>query len=208
MQDYTVTRWWCVRHALVPESAHKGKFYGGQDVDCQPCDIKSKWLARTLPQNASLITSDLRRTHQTADAIALHGLSMQPRKQHADLNEQSFGDWEQRKITEVYGDRTNPFWWSPAHTRAGGGESFADLYARVSDCITGINNTHAGKDIIAITHGGTIRAMVALALKIPMDNALNVTIDNQSLTLLEHFHAEGTDTWRAVYINKLGEDTQ
>ena len=40
------------------------------------------------------------------------------------------------------------------------------------------------KNIISVTHGGTIRAIaIAFAMDLAMDNALNITIDNQSVAL-------------------------
>ncbi|MGB1360877.1 MAG: histidine phosphatase family protein [Alphaproteobacteria bacterium] len=205
--DWIKTNWYCVRHALVPESVHNGTFYGGQDVDCKPCDELSSWNSKHLPNDDTvLITSALKRTHQTANAIETAGLKMPKRIEVADFNEQSFGDWEGQPFENVYKETDKTFWYAPAHNRISGGESFADLFSRVSHQMHELTHKHSGKNIISVTHGGTIRAMLAFAMDMPLDNALNVTIDNQSITLIEHFHkvkSNDKGKWRVRFINKL-----
>ena len=55
-------------------------------------------------------------------------------------------------------------WFADINEPAPGGESFMDLYNRVCGAIERINAEQAGKDVIAVGHGGTIRAAVGLAL--------------------------------------------
>jgi alpha-ribazole phosphatase len=228
---YNIIRWWWVRHALVEQHSHKGLFYGGSDVDCTPNANLSKWLSSTLPNNVDLITSKLKRCTQTANAISDEGLKFKSHIELANFNEQSFGDWEKLKFEQVYknNNRSSVFWWAPAHTKISGGESFAQLYARVSSEITEINHTTIKnhfltdnqtttltKDIIIVAHGGTIRAAIAFALGIGVESSLNINIDNQSVSLLEYFQensphatkdrAEDANlktAWRSCYINRL-----
>ena len=207
MGEWIKTSWYCVRHALVPESVHKGTFYGAGDVDCEPCEKLSKWNTKHLPDSDTvLITSALKRTHQTADAISKAGLKMPARLETPAFNEQNFGIWENQPFADVYKETDKTFWFAPAHTRIENGESFMDLHSRVSHEMHQLTHKHLGKNIISVTHGGTIRAMIAFALDLPLDNALNFTIDNQSITLLEHFHKDNSvdkGKWRARFINKL-----
>ena len=62
---------------------------------------------------------------------------------------------------------------------APGGESFMDLYNRVKDAIDRITIEAAGKDVIAVAHGGTIKAAVGLALGDQPDKGL--AFDEQQL---------------------------
>ena len=55
-------------------------------------------------------------------------------------------------------------WFSDIDEPVPGGESFMDLYNRNCGAIDRINLEQAGKDVIAVGHGGTIRAAVGLAL--------------------------------------------
>ena len=76
---------------------------------------------------------------------------------------------------------------------------------RTNHAIEGINTQHKGGDIIAVSHGRAIRAAISHCLKIPLENALNINIDNQYLTVLEHFQDNEVNTWRSIFINKLPE---
>src|SRR5246127_2012471 len=71
MSHVTTSFWW-VRHAPV---AHDGRIYGQED---KPCDCSDAavfaGLARLLPKKAVWVVSDLRRTHETAQAIVRAGL--------------------------------------------------------------------------------------------------------------------------------------
>ena len=67
-----VTRWWWVRHAPVVD--HDGKIYGQGDVGCDTSDSRSfEGLAGKIPAGAVWVTSNLRRTAQTASAILAAG---------------------------------------------------------------------------------------------------------------------------------------
>ena len=91
----------------------------------------------------------------------------------------------------------------PAHEAPPGGESFVALTARVHRRSCGCQRQHAGRDIIAVTHGGTIRAALALALGLAPEAALAFTIDNLSLTRIEHFPGPGgPPAWRVVTVNQ------
>ena len=72
MSAATTTRFWWVRHAPVD---HDGRIYGAEDMPCDCTDTAVfSGLARQLPRDAAWVTSDLRRTHETARAIVRAGL--------------------------------------------------------------------------------------------------------------------------------------
>ena len=63
-----ITRWWWVRHA--PVRSDGGNIYGQSDIDCDTSDREVfEAVAKILPRNAVWYSSNLMRTHQTADAI-------------------------------------------------------------------------------------------------------------------------------------------
>ena len=74
-----------------------------------------------------------------------------------------------------------------------------DLYHRVTGAIERINVEAAGKDVIAVGHGGTIKAALGLALGGEPAKGLAFDIDNCSVTRLDHFasagHATGGFRW-------------
>ena len=69
--------------------------YGQLDLSCDCTDHPAfQHLATALPRNAVLITSDLRRTLETASAIRDAGLDLPTPIQDPALREQSFGAWQ------------------------------------------------------------------------------------------------------------------
>jgi alpha-ribazole phosphatase len=200
------TRWWWIRHAPVPDGGH---IYGQRDLDCDCSDVAVfDALARELPHGAVWITSHLVRTHQTAAAIraAMPYHSTQPEPRILpELAEQHLGDWQGLDRKEFFArHRTadNPFWFGPASESAPNGESFVDLVERVTGAVDSLSREYAGRDIVVVAHGGTIRAALALALRIEPDDALGCVIDNCSLTRIDHLANDATGRWRVVSVNR------
>jgi len=208
------TRWWWVRHAPVKAS---GLIYGQDDLaaDCSDA-AQFRWLAGVLPRDAVWVVTHLQRTRQTAEAIHAHWsggaepTSARPRVE-AGFAEQHFGDWQGRsyaELEEIRDGEWHRFWLAPADTRPPGGESFAEVVARVARAVGRLSAEHAGRDIVTIAHGGSIRAAVALALDLDPEKALALAVDNCSLTRLDHIAgaagshaAEGADSWRVSQLN-------
>jgi broad specificity phosphatase PhoE len=202
-----VTRWWWIRHAPVPDG---GRIYGQGDLPCDCGDHATfAALAAALPADAVWVTSNLIRTRQTADAI----LTADPAKfagvaPHAfpELAEQHLGEWQGLERKMFYAERkvgTHALWFGPADERPPGGESFVDLVERVSPVVARLNTEHCGRDIVAVTHGGTIRAAIGLALGLAPQGALAFAADNCSLTRLDHLAvAGGAGLWRVVAVNR------
>jgi len=205
------TRWWWVRHA--PVTVNEGRIYGQTD---RPCDCSDepvfRTLARLLPADAVWVTSTLLRTRQTAEAIRSHmaGPLAAP-EEHPELVEQHFGEWQGKTYEEARSGALglwHRFWLAPASAAPPGGESFVGLMERVGRAIAAIGQRHAGRDIVAVTHGGTIRAALAEALALEPESALRMAIDNCSLTRIDRIvgatgsHApEETHAWRVEFHN-------
>jgi len=210
----TVTRWWWVRHA--PVVGHDGRIYGQDDFDCDCSDQATfRFLARVLPRDALWVTSHLRRTQRTAAAIVTEmeaGAAVPPLVE-SDLAEQHFGAWQGLTNVELAATRDGAwhrFWLAPAHEAPPGGESFVAVVERVSAVVRRLSTTHAGRDIVAVTHGGTIRAALAIALDIDPERALVFTVDNCALTRLDHIagaagsHVSNpTDAWSVRLVNAV-----
>ena len=82
------------------------------------------------------------------------------------------------------------------------GESFMDLYNRVRRVIDRINVEHAGRDVVAVAHGGTIKAAIGIALGGQPEKGLAFTIDNCSITRLDHLASESHSGWRIPFVNQ------
>lgn len=200
-----VTRWWWIRHA--PVTTWKGRCYGTLDV---PADVSNRaafeGLAALLPDRARLVTSGLSRALDTARAIHDAGRALPEPEIVDDLREQCFGDWQGKTNDELesrYGRALHRFWRAPAEETPPNGESFASLMTRVHRAIETIGRRHQGSDIIAVAHGGTIRAALALALGIPGEAALQFSCGNLSVTRLDHIE-DGRlgNAWRVAVVNQ------
>ncbi|MBO0766980.1 MAG: histidine phosphatase family protein, partial [Hyphomicrobiaceae bacterium] len=185
-----VTRWWWIRHAPVPDG---GRIYGQSDLACDCSDTHVfAGLAAELPADAVWVTSALQRAKQTAQAIR----AAEPGKfAHvvpaalSEFDEQHLGEWQGLERKAFYAARkvgTHSLWLASADERPPGGESFTDLVGRVAPAVERLTAEHRGRDIVAVTHGGTIRAAIALALGLAPQAALAFSADNCSLTRLDH----------------------
>ena len=183
-----VTRWWFVRHA--PVVGVSGKIYGSNDVQCDTSDKAAfNHLAEILPGAALWLTSHLRRAKLTAQSIAEAGLIYPEPIVEESLGEQDFGHWQGSSWDEM--EAADPkayfeFWERPAHNAPPGGESFANLINRTADVIRRYTTEYPGKDIVAVCHGGTIRAAIAHVLGLSPELGMSFSIDTLSVTRLEH----------------------
>jgi broad specificity phosphatase PhoE len=208
------TRWWWIRHAKV--AANHGCVYGQTDL---PCVVENEdslpVMARLLPANAVWVVSNLQRTHQTARAL-IHAGAPGPvgfpgpdAYVEPDFAEQHFGAWQgvaYTKLAEHRGARDHRHWLGLADERPAGGESFVDLMKRAIPAIDRFNATFSGRDIVAVAHGGTIRAALARALGLAAEPALALRISNLSLTRLDWFDDDSSDCghgWRVGCVNQI-----
>ena len=197
------TRWWWIRHA--PVTVDGGCVYGQRDLPADVSDTGTMAaLAGCLPGQAVWVTSNLKRTHQTAAAIAEAGARVIEPAIEPDLAEQHFGQWQGRNRAEIFqlhGDR-HGLWLAPAEVTPPGGESFVALTRRVSRAIERLTQENEGADIIAVAHGGTIRAALGLALDTSAERALAFSTDNLSLTRIDHLRGPRIGAaWRVLGVN-------
>jgi alpha-ribazole phosphatase len=199
-----VTRWWLVRHA--PAINPDGLIYGqGEiEVDCSNRTALES-LADLLPPDPVRMVTPLARTRTTAEALwGARDWVVEPA-----LVEQSFGEWQglsHNALAALGDERVSAFWQAPATARPPGGESFADVMARVLPALERRSAEFRGRDIVAVCHGGSIRAALAVALGLAPAQALAFQIDPLSLTRLDHIplqdeHGESA-VWRVVTVNR------
>ena len=197
------TRWWWIRHAPVREDG--GCIYGQKDLACDTSDrIVFEAVGKILPRNAVWYASNLKRTHQTAQAIWAAGFPTPSDMPHVEaFAEQHLGELQGMNRAAFYASLpVGTHWLTGIDEPAPGGESFMDLYNRVCGAIVRINAAEAGRDIIAVAHGGTIRAAIALALGGQPDKGLAFDIDNCSVTRLDHIASAHFNGWRLPMVNQ------
>ncbi len=197
------TRWWWIRHAAV--TVDGGCVYGQRDLPADVSDTGAfEALAGCLPRQAFWVTSNLKRTRQTAAAIAKAGARAIEPAIEPDLAEQHFGEWQGRDRAEIFQrhGHQHGLWLAPAEVSPPGGESFVAVTRRVSRAIERLTQENEGADIIAVAHGGTIRAALGLALATTAERALAFSTDNLSLTRIDHLRGPRIGAaWRVVGVN-------
>ncbi len=202
------TRFWLIRHALVDPAARKF-LYGTGDVGICEDTMASQTeayaaLGRRLPRPATWLVTPLTRTLRTARAIFAAGYPETPLLVEPGLIEQSFGILQGTEGQHLPAKLTLPahdFWPTSHAERPENGESFEDVIARVGEAMERLARDHAGEDIVAVCHGGAIRAAIAHVLEIGGESALRLTVGNISLTRIEQRGA----SWRVVSANETVE---
>jgi len=200
------TRFWLIRHAIVDENA-RAMLYGVMDVAlCETSLLEQapmyQALADRLPRPAAWKITPLSRTRRTAGAIFAAGYPHAGPEVEPGLIEQSLGQWQGLPHAELPARLTLPkhaFWPLSGHERPPGGETLVEVIERVGSALERLATEHPDQDVIAVSHGGAIRAAVAHCLRIGPDNALHLTVQNLSLTRLER----SPDGWRVICVNEL-----
>ncbi|HLZ04627.1 MAG TPA: histidine phosphatase family protein [Bradyrhizobium sp.] len=198
-----VTRWWWVRHA--PVRSDGGNIYGQTDIACDTSDAEVfEAVAKILPRNAVWVASNLQRTHQTAEAVWAAGFPKPAgMAREAAFAEQHLGTWQGTSRAAFIASRpAGSHWFADINEPTPGGESFMDLYNRTKAAIDRLTAAHAGRDVIAVGHGGTIKAAVGLALGGLVEQGLSFDIDNCSVTRLDHFATADRSSWRLPFVNQ------
>jgi broad specificity phosphatase PhoE len=200
------TRFWLIRHAIVEENA-RAYLYGTMDVELCPHSLEAQGpmyeaLGKRLPRPVAWVVTPLSRTRRTAEAIFHAGYPEAPLAVEPDLIEQSLGEWQGLPHAELPGRLSLPahaFWPLGGKEHPPGGESMDHVIGRVGAALERLAERHPGEDLVAVSHGGAIRAALAHALQIGPDNALHLSIHNLSLTRMER-HPRG---WRVVCVNEM-----
>jgi len=210
----TVTRWWWIRHA--PVTGHGGRIYGQEDYPPDLSDAATfAALAALLPADPVWVTSHLRRTRDTAAAIRAEcGLAATAEADapaciiEPDIAEQHVGGWHgltHDELNALRGVGPDDFGLWPAGECPPDGESFLDVMERVDLAVARLTAAHRGRDIVAVAHGGSIRAALAIALGTEAERVMSFAIDNCSLTRLDHIfdgeRGRERTCWRIVAVN-------
>ena len=147
-----------------------------------------RMLAALIPNNCIWYVSPLKRAIQTAEALSKF-VNYSKMIYEIKLIEQNFGDWSGKKISEVWEvlkkiKTKHNFSFISPEVSPPNGESFNEQCTRVEIWLEKLNVSE-GKNIVIISHAGTIRSILSHALKIKPDYAIGIEILHQSLNVLE-----------------------
>lgn len=134
---------------------------------------------------SAIYSSPLARARDTAQALAddCH-LPVTPRD---DLREMSFGAWEGRTRADVLADDPDLLaaWEASAEVAPPGGESLADVRARMVACANALADAHTGQTVALVSHVGPIKCLVCAALGIAPAGAQRMWLDPASICVVE-----------------------
>jgi probable phosphomutase (TIGR03848 family) len=142
-------------------------------------------LARRLTEVplAVIYSSPLERTLETAQPLAAaHGLTVQVREK---LGETQCGNWTGRSLKEVKEEELWPvIQVYPGGARFPGGESFAEIQARMVADLDAIRDAHPGQTVAVVSHADPIKMAVAHYTGLALDLFQRLTISPASVTAL------------------------
>lgn len=196
-----MTRLILVRHGPT----HAKSMVGWSDI---AADLSDKaMLARleaALPEQALVVSSDLRRAVDTADAIM--GARMRLPHDPA-LREIHFGDWELRTHAEISAETPElirAYWETPGDIAAPNGESWHQTQARVNGGVDRLLAAHPERDLVIVAHFGAILTQLQRALGVSTQEVFGHKIDNLSLSEIHITSApNGKKSWDVKRINAL-----
>jgi alpha-ribazole phosphatase len=177
------------RHGEVLHAAAR-RFLGHADVALSLAGLaQAAALGRRLAREPieAVYASDLLRARQSAAPLAAgRGVDVVLR---ASLREMAMGRWEGLTFAEIEAREPGlcARWLAdPVSVAFPGGESLADLRARIAPVVHEIVAGHAGRRVAVVAHGGTNRVILGEALGLPLANALRLAQDYAAWSLLEY----------------------
>jgi probable phosphoglycerate mutase len=200
--DAPPTRILFLRHGETDWNVQR-RIQGWKGTNLNALGLKQARLAAARVRGLDLdisavVSSDLKRARQTGHAVA-SALGL-PLHVDPDLRERCFGEWEGKTIQSILKGmklgptvRKDPF----LAFEPKGGESMAVFARRMGRFLKNALKAHAGKTIVAVSHGGPVRIAACLATGIPPKVYFKLgRPGNVSLTLLAH---QGGVWWMEGY---------
>ena len=141
-------------------------------------------VADTVEHVDAIYTSPLERTQETAAPLA-NKFALEPLLDDA-LVEADFGSWTGEKLADL---AKLPEWQtvqkSPSEFRFPGGESFAEMQARIVSGLTRIAATHPNQTVACFSHADPIKAALTHFAGKPLDEFQQAKAEPGSVATLE-----------------------
>jgi alpha-ribazole phosphatase len=179
-----MTRLWLVRHGQTAWNL-EGRHQGQADP---PLNATGWEQARALIPRVrglgieAIYSSDLERAYTTARVLG-EALGL-PVRREPGLREINQGAWEGMLADDIR--RQYAAEWArrredPLHARAPGGESVAEVAARVGEVIERIQRDHPGGNVLIVSHGLSLATILCRAKGIPLAEAFDHIPENCDL---------------------------
>jgi len=186
-----MARYILIRHG---ESVWNGerRIQGNQDPVLsargrRQADLVAAHISGRFPKSpAAIYTSPLRRAAETAERIGRAvGLPVIP---EPDLREMCLGTWEGMTVSEIRAAFPGSYerWLlDPLAHPAPGGEHLEAFARRVTGAFDRMRVARPGADLILVSHGGAIRALLCHILGLPIRSLFRIKQDNTALNIVD-----------------------
>lgn len=194
-----MTTFYLVRHGETGAKQINGRRPGvhlNAEGHAQAQKMAERFTNRPI---AAVYSSPLERTMDTAHYLS-HRLSLPIQTADA-ITEIDFGEWTGKTLEDLADDprwrRFNSF---RSGTRIPGGETMLEVQQRVVKWMDAIRGQHAGKSVIAVSHGDPIRCAVMFyaGMHIDMCDRIDVGLTSISVVSVDDNRA------RILTINNAG----
>jgi probable phosphoglycerate mutase len=185
-----------VRHGVTDHTTRK-LFSGGvgsanpglNDEGRAQVAATAEWLAPMIGEIDALISSPVRRTHESAEILGeILGIEVEV---EAAIAEMEFGTWDGLSFTEVhekYPDELSAWLGDLEYVPGGGqGESFRSVSERVLEGRDRIVAGHPGESVVVVSHVTPIKTLVADALGAPLTALFRMELSPASVTVISYF---------------------
>lgn len=176
-----------IRHGQTPWNA-LGRIQGCNDIELEKeGELQAQLLSERLNGRFSAIyTSPLKRAYKTAEILAAPThLTIEVDDALCEIN---FGLWEGLTFKEVADQYPNELTlWHHDEKEGplcGGDGSLKNVSLRAKACILNMINAHPNETIVAVSHGGLIKAALLGLFNLQMTMYHHMAMGNTSLTTI------------------------
>ncbi len=173
-----------------------GICYGRLDVDLPEnfADDAAR-LPAALPRGAPILSSDAQRCRRLAAHLAAAlGSTLRVDER---LRELDFGRWEGQPWQDIPRAQTDAWARDVWNHSAPEGESYGSMHARVGAAWESMLVT-AEEALILVGHAGPLRALITIALELPVESFIRLHLDYGGLAKL----SDSTGGWRLEFANR------
>lgn len=168
-----------IRHTVV--AVGKDICYGQSDVplaDSFSQDVSD--LTNQLSHDFDAVyCSSLNRCEVLAKALNFNNFSIEKA-----LMEMNFGDWENKKWSDIDQNELNNWMVDFVNVKAPNGENLNELFERVAHFMDKLRQQSFNK-VLLITHAGVIRCIWAYLLCIPLKNIFKVPVGHKEIFIFQ-----------------------
>jgi alpha-ribazole phosphatase len=178
-----------VRHGRTAWHA-EGRYAGTADVPLDELGLQQAERAADHLRDAKIdviFSSPLSRCLELANKVAaFHDLEVIVDDR---LREIDLGRWDGETYKEIFekdGEMLRKWTRDPTSMTIPGGESLHEVQERSMEWLTEMSGRFADGNVLASSHGGPIRAMLAGVVGLPLSNIFRLTVDLASISVLNY----------------------